>query len=87
MTLDELKAEAKKRGYYLMKIQPYAKLLPCPVCGSKRTQEWIVGKNGYSNYKRECSRCDFSAIEGVTKLEAREKWNEAVLEYKEKHND
>lgn len=33
MTLDELKAEAKKLGYYLVKNTPKISLLPCPICG------------------------------------------------------
>ena len=40
MTFDELKLEAKKLGYRLEKIQEPITLLPCPICGKKRTSEW-----------------------------------------------
>lgn len=35
MTLDELKAEAKKLGYHLVKNTPKISLLPCPIYGRK----------------------------------------------------
>ena len=34
MTLEELRAEAKKHGYKLIKDTPYVRLAPC-VCGHK----------------------------------------------------
>ena len=37
MTIDELKAEAKKLGYHLAKNTPKIILLPCPICGRKIT--------------------------------------------------
>ena len=37
MTLEELKAEAKRQGYNLVpKPKPKEKALPCPVCGMAR---------------------------------------------------
>ena len=45
MTLDDLKAEAKKLGYHLVKDRPKIVMLPCPVCGKKRTEEWYDGIN------------------------------------------
>lgn len=33
MTLEELKAEANKLGYCLIKKKPYIPIKPCPVCG------------------------------------------------------
>lgn len=79
MTLEELKIEAEKHGYHLVKNYHTVKLLPCPVCGSKRTIKWIstMGKG----YRRECSGCDFKAEWRQTKKAARESWNEVVLEY------
>lgn len=35
MTLEELKAEANKLGYSLIKNKPYIPIKPCPVCGRK----------------------------------------------------
>lgn len=84
MTLDELQAEAEKQGYRLVKITPTVKLLPCPVCGTKRTSEWISTRDK-RGYQRTCDKCDFEAEWGKTKLEAKQKWNEAVLKYKEEN--
>lgn len=37
MTLEELKTEAKRKGYNLIPIpKPKPKMLPCPVCGKAR---------------------------------------------------
>lgn len=80
MTFDELKLEAEKQGYRLVKITPSVKLLPCPVCGVKRTGEWISMRDG-GGYFRACRNRDFKADRGKTKTEAKQKWNEAVLEY------
>lgn len=81
MTLEELKIEAKKHGYHLVKDNVTVKLLSCPVCGSKRTIERISMKS--EGYRRECSKCGFNAGGSwrKTKKEARESWNEAVLDY------
>ena len=38
MNLEELKSEAAKLGYNLVKKQPYTKLLPC-TCGEKKPSE------------------------------------------------
>lgn len=79
MTLEELKIEAKKHGYHLVKDRQTVRLLPCPVCGAKRTIEWI-SMNG-KGYSRACAKCDFQAEWRKTKTEARESWNKTVLEY------
>lgn len=77
MTVEELRNEAKKLGYRLVKDRPTTKLLPCPVCGSKRTIEW-VHTDAAGGYTRECHMCDFRAKRGKTKTEARENWNKKV---------
>lgn len=85
MTFDELKLEAEKQGYRLVKITPSVKLLPCPVCGAKRTGEWISMRDGggyiRGGYIRVCRNCDFRGGCATRKTEAKQKWNEAVLEY------
>ncbi len=81
MTLEELKVEAEKQGYRLTKIIPTVKILPCPVCGAKRTIEWCSSRDG-GGYIRECHNRDFKADFAKTKTEAKQKWNEAVLKYK-----
>lgn len=82
MTLDELKAEAKKQGYRLIKITPTVKILPCPVCGSKRTAEWLRMRDG-GGYIRRCYNynCDFEGDWAKTANEAKRKWNETVLKH------
>jgi hypothetical protein len=75
MTLEDLKIEAKKHGYRLEKIPERIVLLPCPICGKKRTSTW------YSPYGRivQCSSCDgFRGGYGRNEREAKLRWNEAV---------
>jgi len=79
MTVEELKLEAKKLGYNIIKIPPKpVKLLPC-VCGRKRIDNYVtydsVAKE--SGYIYKCT-CGLRSERGKTIREAREKWNEAV---------
>ena len=85
MTLEELKAEAKKHGYKLTKDYPYIKLAPC-VCGHKSQHiSWTSGKTPYY-YK--CYKCGLTAQFAKTKYEAKLKWNECVENArKEKQNE
>lgn len=87
MTLEELKAEAKKHGYKLTKEYPYVRLSPC-ICGHKRIGEYFIL---YSDTKetrfRKCYRCGFASEPARTKHEAKIKWNECVENArKEKEN-
>lgn len=93
MTLEELKAEAKKYGYHLVKDIPSVKILPCPICGSKKTSEWYL-KGGLK--VRKCAnfhviskrcKCTFEGAPGKTSIEAKQKWNEAVLKYKKEEEE
>ncbi len=77
MTLEELKNEADKLGYCLVKKPEKVTLLPCPVCGKKRTAEWF----SLLGIIRKCNNCDFEGGYGKNHIEAKKKWNEAVLEY------
>ena len=77
MTIEELKEEAKKMGYKLVKDRPNIKLLPCP-CGKK---------NGvYFDYTKDwqkfaiCSKCGLRGSPAKRVYEARENWNKAVQE-------
>ena len=75
MTLEELKAEAKKHGYKLTKEYPYIRLAPC-ICGSKNRTLWydyVEHKHFYG-----CNKCDFRTDGARTKHEAKLKWNECV---------
>lgn len=85
MTLDELRAEAAKLGYKLVKAQKqeYVKIGPCPVCGKKRTSTWISYGNFPLVHHRRCSNCGFQGYPRRTPTEARLGWNEAVKTYLE----
>lgn len=77
MTVEELKIEAKKLGYKLIKDDPNSKL-PC-VCGcSKRLQtHWLV-RLEERKVVIYCPICDRSAF-GKTEQEAIENWNNSIL--------
>lgn len=57
MTLEELKVEANKLGYSLIKKKPYVPIKSCPVCGKKGTSVWYDTVN--KRKQRQCSSCDF----------------------------
>lgn len=78
MNLEELKAEAAKLGYKLVKKQPYIKLSHC-TCGKKKPVNWFImqGENrGMSIY--QCDNCGLSALPAKTDRQARENWNQLV---------
>lgn len=75
MTLDELKAEAKRQGYKLIKDNPMPKLSPC-ICGAKRRAEWTSAS--LRGYCYECMKCGKMSSWGDTRREARENWNRMV---------
>lgn len=77
MTVEELKEEAKKHGYYLLKPTPtnkYVKLLPC-TCGYKH-RERVYDDNNYIAFR--CKKCgkqsDFKRVISW----AVEAWNEMI---------
>ena len=89
MTLEELRVEAEKLGYKLVKIPEKVKLSPCPVCGSKHTSVWYIGYSGINSGQfRRCDICDFKG-KTVAKgeLATKKAWNEAVEEYLREEND
>ena len=73
---EEFKAEAKRRGYNLIKIQPYVKLLPC-VCGRKRIGSWMT--QGRMKYYR-CDDCGLGAAPARSDRQAKIFWNEMIEE-------
>lgn len=81
MILNELKDEAKKRGYYLVKIPERVRLLPCPVCGTKRTEVWTCNHGNF----RVCGKCSFRGDYAKTERESVKKWNEAVMRVTNDH--
>lgn len=70
-TDEEFKAEAKRRGYNLIKKPEPVKLLPC-VCGRKRIGSWFtLGRMHF--YK--CETCGLSAAPGTNERHAKVNWN------------
>lgn len=68
MTYEELKEEASKLGYKLVKKQKYISLAKCKNCG-KKPVEWYT-TNGMA-YECECGK----RAEGVSVRVARMAWN------------
>ena len=78
MDLEELKAEAAKLGYNLVKKQPYIKLSRC-TCGENKPSEWFY----YTEENKvmriyKCDNCGLSALPAKTNRQARENWNQLV---------
>ena len=78
MTFEELKSEAKRQGYKLIKDDPKSKL-PC-VCGcnSKRLGTyWFVSREK-ADVTIYCPVCNREAI-GKNEKEAIENWNNSIV--------
>lgn len=93
MTFEELKEEAKRQGYRLVKEEKKEPLLPC-TCGCKRRESLIKqvpavvpgsGKSEESSIWVEILRCEQCGrtAEGLTKKEARANWNKMIREIME----
>lgn len=85
MTLEELRAEANKLGYSLIKKKPYIPIKPCPICGKKCTSVWYG--TGDKGTIRQCSSCDFEGDWTNEKISVNEAWNNAVERYMEEHEE
>ena len=80
MTLEELKAEAKKYGYKLTKEYPYISLAPC-ICGHKKISAPMYFDYDIkieAPYFHRCNKCGLTSEPAKTKYEAKLKWNECV---------
>ena len=75
MTLEELKAEAKKQGYSLVKRPTYVPLKKCCNCQSKSHLRQF--NDGFWKYWK-CVKCGLTARGSSTDKKARENWNVAV---------
>ena len=78
MNLEELRAEAAKLGYNLVKKQPYIKLSRC-TCGENKPSEWFY----YTEENKvmriyKCDNCGLSALPAKTNRQARENWNQLI---------
>lgn len=83
MTFEELKKEAKKQGYKLIKIKPSVKFLPC-ICGCKR-RTWWSSSYMMSDRKSEtfvvCKRCGLQSPKVVgNNNDVKIAWNNMILE-------
>lgn len=80
MTVEELKKEAAKLGYNIIKKQKYIRFNPC-VCGCNRREHWY----GYGQTKFfRCKNCGLKSPEGSNEKEAKLNWNKMI---EEKQND
>lgn len=84
MTLEELKAEADRHGYYLEKKKKYIKLMPC-VCGKKRINLWCSSLNHTWFYI--CPECGRESQESKTKIGAKKNWNSLMEHIKTTHDE
>ena len=74
MTLEELKIEANKQGYNLVKKQRYVPLAKCP-CGAKLS---IKAYDTVYGHAYKCIKCGLQSYPQKTHKGAREHWNIAV---------
>ena len=86
MTLEEIRTEAKKHGYKLIKDTPYVRLAPC-VCGHKGHGQYADWSNKKAPHYLKCYRCGFASEPAKTKYEAKIKWNECVENAKKEENN
>lgn len=77
MTIDELRIEADKLGYNLVKKKSYMPIKPCPICGRKNTSIWYSTKG----MRRQCNFCDFEGDWTYKKISVNKAWNNAVERY------
>lgn len=77
MTLKELKAEAKKRGYKLVKDSRAPKFNPC-TCGCKVLEKWVSRWPDGNFYYLVCKKCGKKSGYGKTQAEAVKQWNEMI---------
>lgn len=75
MTVNELREEAKKLGYGIIKLKNKEKFEYC-VCGHNRRRMTFNSTNNKVAYY--CLNCNFTAPYGEDELDARSKWNEAI---------
>lgn len=73
MTYEELKAEAEKQGYGLIRKEKYVSLKKCPKCGIKPSL-WT----GVDGETYRCDRCGLSGERQKTVKKAKLSWNEVT---------
>lgn len=81
MTEKELKTEAKKMGYRLVKNPKYEKFLPC-ICGSNRRHIIPVAESVYDPRRDvivKCAKCGLS-VNVEKRSDIHTKWNSFIKE-------
>ena len=76
MRIEELKAEAWKLGYNMIKRQNIERLLPCP-CGGKKRKRIVKWEGNEREEILVCYKCGKRAS-GFSKAEANHNWNEMI---------
>lgn len=87
MTVEELKAEAKKLGYNIIKIPEKVKKLNC-VCGasSRLVKSWYLsGYGAESGLFFRCKKCGRESDVAKKETEAIKNWNALVEKEIEKN--
>ena len=77
MTLDELKAEAKRQGFKLIPNITYTKLKPCKCGINRRDHLFKYDANGDEKAGLRCVSCGFT-VWSSSERSARTKWNREV---------
>ena len=75
MTLDDLKIEADKLGYKLVKKSTREPLIPC-TCGANSRALWFEGSKKLFYKCHGCGR----KVYGKNKTDLRRQWNAAIKE-------
>ena len=74
MTLEELRAEANKRGYQLVKKQPYIKY---PTCTCKKSRVYRMHR-AYEGTYFVCSVCGKASKPARWIKDAKANWNNGI---------
>lgn len=77
MTVDELRTEANKLGYNLVKKQVYTKLVRC-TCGCKPSQVMVWNGRKFIGYSHVCKTCGNQSAPHKLKYKAKLNWNEMI---------
>jgi len=73
MTIEQLRIEARKLGYYVYPKNPREKLQPC-VCGCNRRSHVYNRAHGVTLVCKKCGR----EASGYFEKEARSNWNKMI---------
>lgn len=77
MTVDELRTEANKLGYNLVKKQAYTKPIRC-TCGCKPINNMIWNERKFIGFSHECKNCNIQSKPHIRKYKAALNWNEMI---------